>query len=265
MSTLLPEQTAALRDLDRACRDLEVDAVVIGATALRVWLPDERRLSEDVDVALALDVDEFAPLTARLTDLPWRRDARWEPRWHSPGGARVDLLPLGVRARQDRQLVWPRAETTMRVVGYDVVFNEAIVRESGLDLQMRVALLHVLALLKVVAFLDDPVTRRKDLEDLVLILRRYAEDGDRRFGDDVIDADVQYADAGAFLLGRDLHALCTMPDEIEAVRRFFPWAADRGFDIPRDPVRRDRNDEEEEDAQFVRWWRALARGFGEPT
>ena len=264
MSTLLPEQVAALRALHGVCRDLAVDAVVIGATALRVWLPDERRLTEDVDVALALDVGELAPLTARLTDLGWRRDARWEPRWHSPGGARVDLLPLGVQARQDRQLVWPRAETTMQVVGYDRVFKEAIVRELGPDLQMRVAPLHILALLKVVAFLDEPVSRRKDLQDLVLILRRYADDGDRRFGDDVIDADVQYADAGAFLLGRDLHAVCTMPDEIEAIRQFFQWATDRGFDVPDDVVRHDWNDEEE-DGRFARWCRALARGFGEPT
>ena len=264
MSTLRPEQVAALRGLNRVCRDLEVDAVVIGATALRVWLPDERRLTEDVDVALALDVGELAPLTARLGDLGWRQDARWEPRWHSPEGARVDLLPIGLSARQNRRLLWPRAETTMSAVGYDAVFKDAIVRELGPDLQMRVAPLHVLALLKVVAFLDDPAARLKDLEDLVLILRRYAEDGDRRFGDDVIDADVQYAEAGAFLLGRDLHAVCTMPDEIEAIRQFFQWATDRGFDVPDDVVRHDWNDEEE-DGRFARWCRALARGFGVPT
>jgi predicted nucleotidyltransferase len=239
--------------------------VVIGATALRAWLPDERRLTEDVDVALALDLPELGPLTARLEDLGWRRDARWEPRWHAPGGARVDLLPLGVRARQDRQLVWPRADTTMPVVGSGLVFRETIVRELGPDFRMRVAPLHVLALLRAVAFLDEPAARLKDLQDLVMILRRYAEDDDRRFSDQVIDADVQYDEAGAFLLGCDLQALCREEDEVEAVRRFLRWAANRHFDVPHDVARGGPNEHEEDARDFARLCRALARGFGEPT
>jgi predicted nucleotidyltransferase len=162
MNLLLPEQIDALRELRAASDILAIDIVVIGAMALRVWIPDVHRLTEDVDVAVALDLDEFTSLTARLTEFGWRPDTRWEPRWHSRGGARVDLLPLGQRARLQKQIVWPRAETVMRVVGYDSVFSEAVPCELATDLRMPVAPLHVLALLKLAAYLDAPAVRQKD-------------------------------------------------------------------------------------------------------
>lgn len=145
MTVLPPEQADALRELHRVCHDLTVDVVVIGAIALRVWIPDEHRLTEDIDVAVALDLDGFAPLAARLVALGWRPDVRWEPRWHSPRGARVDLLPFGMRARQDKQIVWPRAETVMRVVGFDRAFEDAVFHDFAPDLRVRVPPAHVLA------------------------------------------------------------------------------------------------------------------------
>jgi predicted nucleotidyltransferase len=107
MTLLLPEQVDALQELRSVCEVLAIEIVVIGATALRAWIPDAPRLTEDVDVAIALDLDAFGPLTTRLANLGWRPDSRWEPRWHTRGHARVDLLPVGLRARQDRQIRWP--------------------------------------------------------------------------------------------------------------------------------------------------------------
>jgi len=49
MTTLLPEQADALRDIQAVCRDLNVDIVVIGAAAYRAWVQDEHRSTEDVD------------------------------------------------------------------------------------------------------------------------------------------------------------------------------------------------------------------------
>ncbi|MGH9160108.1 MAG: hypothetical protein ACRD2X_09000 [Vicinamibacteraceae bacterium] len=70
-------------------------------------------MTEDVDVAVALDLDDFSPLVTRLRARGWREDARWEQRWHSRRNARIDLLPIGARARLEKQIFWPRAEMRM--------------------------------------------------------------------------------------------------------------------------------------------------------
>jgi hypothetical protein len=62
MIQLLPEQLKALSQLKEACDEEKVDAVIIGATAYRVWVDDDRR-TQDVDVALAADVDQLALVT----------------------------------------------------------------------------------------------------------------------------------------------------------------------------------------------------------
>lgn len=58
MIELLPEQVEALRQLKRACQEAGMDAVIIGATAYRVWIDDDRR-TQDVDVAVAVDIDQL--------------------------------------------------------------------------------------------------------------------------------------------------------------------------------------------------------------
>jgi predicted nucleotidyltransferase len=264
MTPLLPEQIEALQELRDACTALTIDVVVIGAIALRIWIPDLRRLTEDVDVAVGLDLDEFEPLTTRLTAAGWRQDHRWEPRWHSREQARVDLLPLGRRARQEKQIRWPRAETVMRAVGYDNAFSEATFREIAAGLEMRVVPLHVLALLKIVAYLDAPAIRQKDIGDLLLILDRYAEDGERRFGDDVLDAAIQYDEAGAFLLGRDLRTSCRGRSESEesaAVRQLLQRTTDPDFQIPPRLLHQHATAEYDTDDLSERQLKAMALGF----
>jgi predicted nucleotidyltransferase len=259
MTVLLPEQADALRQLQGICQALDVDVVVIGATAFRVWLPDAGRMTEDVDVAVALDLGEFPQLTTRLGALGWREDPRHEQRWHSPLKARVDLLPLGARARREKQIVWPRAETRMRVVGYDHVFQKAVASELAPGLTLRVAPLVVLALLKMVSYVDSPRTRQKDLGDVLTIVRTYEESNDRRFNDEILDSGLEYDEAGAYLLGRDLRALCASAEEVEAVHRFLERVNDRDFLVPV-IVLPPTNGESE--GPFVQACAALARGFG---
>lgn len=128
MTTLLPEQADALRDIQAVCRDLNVDIVVIGAAAYRAWVQDEHRSTEDVDTVVALDLPELRRLTDPLIARGWRQDQRREHRWFSPKDARIDLLPVGVQARRDRRLTWPLAETTMSLVGFGHVFDDAVER-----------------------------------------------------------------------------------------------------------------------------------------
>jgi predicted nucleotidyltransferase len=232
--SLLPEQADAMRELQAVCHESQVDVVIIGAIALRVWLADDYRATEDVDAALALDLDEFPRVTERLEALGWRQDSRREHRWYSKRKARFDLLPVGERTRKAQEIFWPRGETRMRVIGYTYVFRDAVQRELAAGLWVRVAPIVVLALLKIVAYLDDPHSRHKDLQDLITLLRRHEEQGERRFDGDVLDAGVEYDEAGAYLLGRDLRALCAADarSEIEAIDRFLQRVCDPEFQVP---------------------------------
>jgi predicted nucleotidyltransferase len=60
-------------------------------------------------------------------------------------------------------------------------------------------------LLKIVAFMDDPQRRVKDLDDIRGLLLQYEADSERIFSDVVIDAALpDFGLAPAFLMGLDL-------------------------------------------------------------
>ena len=251
MTMLLAEQVDAVRQIQNICGRLTVDVVVIGAVAYRLWVQDQYRMTEDVDLVVALDLVDLPRLTEPLIASGWRQDPRREHRWISPSRARIDLLPAGARARRDRYLDWPRAETRMSLVGFDHVFQDAVERELAQGLVGKVVPLVVLTLLKIVSYLDQPAVRQKDLDDLAAIVEDYERDGERRFTDEVLDAGVDYNEAGAYLLGRDLARLCTEHDEGDAVERFLD--AIRQSDEDEEPSRRAE--------RFARQSNALARGW----
>lgn len=126
MSILLPEQADALKELQECGRLVGADVVVIGAVAYRAWMRDEYRTTEDVDAAVALDLEELSKLTRQLVERGWRQDERLDHRWHSRRAARIDLLPVGTKARQQKQIIWPRAEGRMSLVGFEHVFRETV-------------------------------------------------------------------------------------------------------------------------------------------
>jgi predicted nucleotidyltransferase len=228
-----------------------VDVVVIGAIAYRLWVDDQYRTTEDVDLVVALDLVDLPRLTDPLVAADWRRDPRREHRWISPSRARIDLLPAGARARRDRYVDWPLAETRMSLVGFDHVFQDAVERELAPGLVGKVVPLVVLTLLKIVSYLDQPGVRQKDLDDLTAVLEVYEDDGERRFSDEVLDAGIDYNEAGAYLLGRDLARLCTEQDERDAVERFL-------HAIPQTDEDEERNTRA---ARFARQSTSLARGW----
>ena len=96
----------------------------------------------------------------------------------------------------------------MSVVGFEHIFAKAVEKELGPEVVMKVAPLQVLALLKIVAYMDDRHGRRKDLEDLSRLMEHYELEGKRRFSDEVFETGADFESAGAFLLGMDVGRLC---------------------------------------------------------
>jgi hypothetical protein len=79
----------------------------------------------------------------------------------------------------------------MSLVGFDHVFTTAQPVPFAPDLTLRVISSTTLMLLKIVAYMDDPQRRAKDLEDIRGLLAEYETDSDRVFSEIVIDADLE--------------------------------------------------------------------------
>jgi nucleotidyltransferase AbiEii toxin of type IV toxin-antitoxin system len=79
MIQLLPEQILALSELQRACQEVDTQAVMVGAMSYRIWVRDQCRTTEDLDFAVALDLDELSRLTDRLQVRGWRQNPSGGP------------------------------------------------------------------------------------------------------------------------------------------------------------------------------------------
>jgi len=122
----------------------------------------------------------------------------------------MDLLPAGPKLREGKKVTWPASQFTMSLVGFEHVFTSAETVQFTPDLKLKVISSTALMLLKIVAFMDDPQRRVKDLDDIRGLLSEYEADSERLFSDIVLDATLEDSGlAPAFLLGFDLRALCT--------------------------------------------------------
>ena len=227
MSLLSPEQAADFASLQRVVVNLGSDLVVVGAMAYRAFFPESARHTEDIDIAIAMDLDDLARVESALTAGGWTRDANQDQRWRGPNSARMDIMPAGPKLRKAGRLTWPRSGMVMSLAGFDYAFEQAVEIDLALEVRARVIPPTVLFLLKVVSFLDDPQRRAKDLEDIHGLLRFYERDSERVFSDAVFAAqlsDVEFVPA--FLLGADLAALCRLPERA-LVDSFLSTISDR--------------------------------------
>jgi predicted nucleotidyltransferase len=216
---LTSEQIADLSKIKEICDRMHADLVIIGATAILIHLRDLGRLTRDIDLTVALDLDDFRSLTQALDAEGWRSAAKLEQRWITPAQTIIDLLPAGPGLRRAGRIVWPESEFEMSLAGFEYVFPQSVPVERGQESSIRVASLPVVAL-KIVAYMEAPHRRAKDLQDLRPLLRRYEHDSDRLFSDDVFDAELpDFGLANAFLLGLDLGRLVSEQD-IDYVERF---------------------------------------------
>lgn len=217
-----------LKLLREICSGLGAECVIIGAVAFQVHLPAQDRHTGDVDVALALDLNDLPALRRELLARGWTQRRNHEHEWKSARGTRLDVLLAGPRLRSAKSITWPESEMTMNLTGFDHVFQSALPHEFAPDLVLPVIPPPVLALLKMVAFLDDVHRREKDLLDIRDLFHLYAADSDREFSDEVFGANLSDASlAHAFLLGMDLRAICE-PDELSLVNRFVTTVSKEG-------------------------------------
>jgi len=264
MIELSPAQINDLTELAAVCNEFRAEIVIIGAVAYSAFIEDVDRHTGDVDVAVALDLDDFVHMQRSLKARDWTQRPQREHRWYGPRGGIVDIMPAGPKIRAQGHVVWPESQMQMSVVGFEHVFNKAEEREIAPGLRMKVIPVPVLTLLKIVSYLDRPTERERDIRDVGELFKRYEVDNDdRRFSEEIIESEISFDSAGAFLLGFDLGRICSDAEQ-RVVRAFVDELRDetsRGYAF----LRRarvgffDDNDFREHDlrAQII----AFAEGF----
>ena len=203
----LPFDEAQVRVL-RSLSVLWVDRmfVLIGASALACHLNMRWRTTRDIDLLLAVAWAEFP---AGLEGLPgWSRHPKREHEWLAPGNVHLDLLPAGPDLVARGTMVWPESGAEMTLTGCGLALKHHRLLQLGEGAVLRVAEPQVIAVLKMTSWLDRPAERKRDLADLSHLLEQYIGwDDDRRYSDEVLDAEVGFDEVSAFCLGRDIAAI----------------------------------------------------------
>lgn len=136
------------------------------------------------------------------------RDPQREHEWHGAAGVKLDIIPADAAALQAGEIVWPKTQVRMSLVGLRLAFEQRVPHEIAPDVTIDVAPLPVLGLLKMVAYQDRPGERERDLADLAHVLEEYlGHDDARRFSDELIGSGIEYELASAYAFGTDLGAL----------------------------------------------------------
>ena len=217
--SLILSQVDALREIDQVWPGVGV--VIIGATALGFYFDMRWRQTSDVDLVVALELDDLSDLERRSG---WIRHRRREHEFVAPGGAKVDVLPVGKQSPSAGHIEWGNGDV-MDLAGMDLAFRYAVEHAVLDGYRVRVAPPAVIVLLKMVSFGDRPAERERDLEDIAHRLDAYVQEDSERRWDEAFDCG-EFELAPAYLLGIDVARLCASDVHDGVVNRFLLQVGD---------------------------------------
>lgn len=214
-----------IRKVKDAAAGLGLEVFLVGATA-RIILIEHvfglhtGRATRDIDFAFAVERwEQFQAIKDRLTSTSTFEEAgRVAQRlFYKPDSGDfkyvVDLIPFGGLAGDKNMIAWPPdMSVLMNVAGYRDAHASAALVEVEPGLEIAVASLPGMAILKLFAWNDRGQEDPKDAIDLVTMLRQYNEAGNQQRiyeeGMPALEAaGFEIELAGAWLLGRDASSL----------------------------------------------------------
>jgi predicted nucleotidyltransferase len=224
-----PTALLVMQEIHKASKALGFPAFLVGAMARIILLENvfglqAGRATTDVDFAFALDDwEQFRALKNFLLS-----NADFEESKHEvhrlllrlPGTEhkyKVDLIPFGGIETSPNTIAWPPDMVVMmNVAGYRDALAAAVTVEVSPGVNMAIASLPGIAILKLFAWADRGPENPKDAIDLVLLLRSYHEAGNetRIYEEaaalaalEAVGYDIELA--GAWLLGNDAAAMAS--------------------------------------------------------
>jgi len=196
---------------------LRIPFFIVGATARDYILTycygiKTARMTRDVDVGVEVaDWDQIEKLRDLLIATGEFTSARERQRILF-GALPIDIVPFGSVANEDKKIGWPpEHEIVMSVAGFKEAYESAMMVRLSSDpvLEIRLPTLPGLALMKIISWAESYPERKKDAEDLLLIMNNYEQAGnfDRLYDQEKELLEEENFDtelAGIRLLGRDM-------------------------------------------------------------
>jgi predicted nucleotidyltransferase len=190
---------------------------VVGAFARDLILKhrygiEPRRMTTDIDLGVEVaSWEQFKKLKESLIATGQFSLTLEKQRLHC-GTILIDILPFGPITDEDKKISWPpEHEIIMSMVGFEEAYEHSItVRvSSDPDLDIKLASLPGLAIMKLISWKEKYPDRKRDAEDLLLIMNKYEEAGnsERLYGEELpllLEEGFDTQMAGTRLLGRDM-------------------------------------------------------------
>jgi len=207
----------ALYLLKRIADSFGIPFFVVGAFSRDLILKhgydiEPRRKTGDIDLGVEVaDWEQFEKLkesliaTGQFCLTPDRHRLRC-------GTILIDILPFGPITDKEKKISWPpEHEIIMSMVGFEEAYEYSITfrLSSDPELDIKLASLPGLAIMKLISWKEKYPDRKRDAEDLLLIMNKYEEAGnsDRLYEEDLPLLQEEGFDttlAGTRLLGRDM-------------------------------------------------------------
>ena len=207
----------ALYFLKRVADSFGIPFFVIGAFSRDLILKhgygiEPRRKTGDIDVGVEVaNWEQFEKLkesliaTSQFSLTPDKQRLRC-------GTILIDILPFGPITDEDKKISWPpEHELIMSMVGFEEAYEHSVTVRLGSDpeLDIKLASLPGLAIMKLISWKEKYPNRKRDADDLLLIMNKYEEAGnsERLYEEDLPLLQEEGFDiklAGTRLLGRDM-------------------------------------------------------------
>lgn len=217
-------------DITNIAESMGVRFFVVGATARDMILEygykiQTKRATMDIDFGVqVVNWDQYENLKQGLIDTRYfEQSTQKRQRLIYKDDRKVDVIPFGAIADPEHRFSWPNEDgIEMDTLGFIESYEDALLvrlRENPV-LDIRFASLVGLALMKIIAWDDNPARGDRDAKDLKIIIHNYLDAGnvERIFEEETdIFERIQegegdhYRKAGARLLGRDI-AKITIPE-----------------------------------------------------
>ncbi len=209
---------------------LEISFFVVGASARDFILKhcygiETHRMTTDIDLGVEVATwEQFRQLKESLI-ATGKFSFTAEPQRLRFNTVLVDIVPFGLITDEKRRISWPpEHEIFMSMVGFKEAYESSItVRlNSNPDIDIKLPTLAGLALMKIISWKEKYPERKKDAEDLLLVMHKYEEAGniDRLYEKEQELLQEENFDtrlAGIRLLVRDM-AIISDPDTLRIVR-----------------------------------------------
>lgn len=208
----------ALSAVKRIADSLKISFFVVGASARDFILKhcygiEPPRMTMDIDLGVEVGSwEQFNKLTEALKDTGKFNPDKREPQRFHFDSVLIDIVPFGPITDDDLRIAWPpEHEIFMSMVGFKEAYEYSITVRISADpeLDIKLPTLPGLALMKIISWKEKYPERKKDSEDLLLIMHKYEEAGnfDRLYSDEqdlLTEEKFDARLASIRLLGRDM-------------------------------------------------------------